>query len=83
MRTLSDRLTSLRENSAEKIPADMREIMHRATDDLRTSGILDDLPKIGDPLPAFELPDTEGTTVRSKELLATGPLVVTFYRGVW
>ena len=83
MRTLNDRLTSIREKSAEKIPAEMREIMHRATDDLRASGILDGIPKVGDTLPPFELPDTDGNTIRSKDLLAKGPLVVTFYRGVW
>ena len=36
-----------------------------------------------DALPAFELPDTEGSIVRSADLLARGPLVVTFYRGLW
>jgi peroxiredoxin len=33
--------------------------------------------------PTFVLEDPEGTTVSSDRLLAKGPLVVTFYRGVW
>jgi peroxiredoxin len=41
------------------------------------------MPAPGDPLPPFELPDTEGKAVRSEELLAKGSLVLTFYRGVW
>ncbi len=31
----------------------------------------------------FELPDSEGEPVRSAALLERGPLVLTFYRGLW
>lgn len=37
----------------------------------------------GDPMPAFLLPNAEGRLVDSAELLARGPLVVTFFRGTW
>ena len=57
--------------------------MHRATDDLRNSGIREGLPRAGTALPAFALEDTDGTEVRSEELLAAGPLVISFYRGAW
>jgi peroxiredoxin len=33
--------------------------------------------------PAFELEDAHGTVVRLADLLATGPVVLSFYRGVW
>jgi peroxiredoxin len=33
--------------------------------------------------PAFVLPDANGKPVSSAELLRKGPLVVTFYRGLW
>lgn len=39
--------------------------------------------KPGDPMPPFVLPNAEGYLVRSDELLAHGPLVVTFFRGDW
>jgi len=32
---------------------------------------------------AFELPDCQAVNVRSEELLARGPLVVSFFRGTW
>ncbi|WP_022952096.1 peroxiredoxin-like family protein [Leucothrix mucor] len=38
---------------------------------------------VGQRVPAFELPDAEGNLVSSADLLAKGPLVVTFYRGSW
>ena len=39
--------------------------------------------KPGDILPGFMLPNAEGKLVSSEELLAQGPLVLTFYRGEW
>jgi peroxiredoxin len=39
--------------------------------------------KIGDAMPAFVLPSTEGCMVSSDDLLDRGPLVVTFFRGDW
>ncbi len=39
--------------------------------------------KPGDPMPGFLLPNAEGRLVESGELLARGPLVVTFFRGGW
>lgn len=83
MSTLNERLTRIRESFARSAPAEARAIMHRSTEDLRASGILDGIPAVGDALPAFELADTEGELVRSDDLLHEGPLVVTFYRGVW
>ena len=57
--------------------------MHRATDDLRASGILDGVIKVGDRLPAFALKNAFGQEVRSSELLAKGRLVLTVFRGSW
>jgi peroxiredoxin len=39
--------------------------------------------KAGDRAPQFILKDEEGVEHSSRELLEQGPLVVTFYRGVW
>ncbi len=40
-------------------------------------------PSEGDMLPPFLLPDEDGRLVSSAELVARGPLVVTFNRGNW
>ncbi len=83
MSTLKEALDRIREGFAAKAPESAKTIMSRATNDLRASGILDRIPKVGDMLTPFELLDTEGESVRSEDLLAKGPLVVTVYRGVW
>jgi peroxiredoxin len=40
-------------------------------------------PKVGEPMPAFLLPDEQGRLVRLENLLAGGPLALTFNRGHW
>ncbi len=38
---------------------------------------------VGDPAPAFSLPDTTGNDVSLRSLTASGPAVLVFYRGDW
>ena len=65
------------------VPRSVIETMHRATDELIASGAAQRALKAGDKVPAFVLKDASGNTVSSSDLLAQGPLVVSFYRGVW
>jgi hypothetical protein len=81
--TLAERLDTIRQGADRRIPPDKRAIMHRATDDLRSLGILDRVIKVGDLLPPFALRNAFGDDVRSSELLANGPLVLTVFRGSW
>lgn len=39
--------------------------------------------RVGDQFPNFLLPDAEGRLIERAELTATGPAVVSFYRGDW
>jgi len=39
--------------------------------------------KVGDACPDVSLPSAEGRFVRIRDLLARGPLVISFYRGQW
>jgi peroxiredoxin len=57
--------------------------MKRATDELIESGQAQRAKKAGDAAPDFTLLDPDGKQIRSRDLLAGGPLVVSFYRGVW
>ena len=40
-------------------------------------------PKVDEIAPVFALPDATGTSVSSATLLRQGPLILTFYRGLW
>lgn len=81
--SLAERLEVIRQGADKRIPPDKRAIMHRATDELRASGILDGVIKVGDRLPPFALNNAFGQEVRSSELLKNGPLVLTVFRGSW
>jgi hypothetical protein len=83
MSTLKERLDRMREASAAQIPAEARAVMERAAAQLHASGIRDRVARPGQRLPEFALQDTTGATIRSGDVLARGPLVVTLYRGDW
>ncbi len=64
-------------------PAWFGKVNDRLVQGLIDSGAADGALRVGDPLPEFLLPNAEGTLVSSSQLLANGPLVLSFYRGVW
>ncbi len=57
--------------------------MQRSIDDLRAGGIMDRVARVGQRAPQFALPNADGRTVSLGDLLARGPLVLSFYRGRW
>src|SRR5439155_22827698 len=81
--TLPERLAAFRANFEAggppyHAPAWVHELMHRATDELTASGAAERALKAGDRAPEFTLKDADGHEVSSRDLLAKGPLVVTF-----
>ena len=81
--SLQDKLDSRRKNFESSAPPEKLTIMHRATNDLLHSGIMEQVLKAGDRAPDFSLPDERGHLIESLDLLKKGPLVVSFYRGAW
>lgn len=81
--SLQDKLDDMRKQFESSAPPDALKIMHRATDDLLHSGIMERVLKVGGRAPELTLPNEHGNLVSSLELLNKGPLVVSFYRGVW
>lgn len=64
-------------------PPEIHPIMERATAELAASGQAGRALKAGDRAPVFTLNDPDGKSVSSTDLLAKGPLIISFYRGVW
>jgi len=86
--SLPERLAAFRANfeaggAPYHAPSWVHELMHRATAELIASGAAERALKAGDRAPEFTLKDADGRDMSSRELLAKGPLVVTFYRGIW
>jgi len=80
---LQKKLNGLKKGFEAQAPKEVVQIMHRATDDLRNSGILEQTVKVGDRAPDFSLTNADGREFRLRELLAEGPVVLSFYRGKW
>lgn len=67
----------------ERRPAEVTALFARCIDDVRSQGVTDRALAVGTAAPTFTLPDAHGGEVRSSELLAAGPVVISFYRGGW
>ena len=81
--SLEAKLAAIREMAKTRQPPDVRAVMHKATEDLRASGIMDRIAKIGSAAPDFSLPNATGQPVSLAGLRARGPVVLSFYRGRW
>ena len=81
--TLQEKLDALRAASKTRIPPEAQAITHRSIDDLRASGIMNRVAKVGQPAPDFTLPNAANQPASLKGLLAQGPVVLSFYRGRW
>lgn len=88
MATLQSRLDEFRkafESGAPpySAPREAIETMHRATAELKASGLESKALKVGDGVPEFSLFNQDHVQVNSRDLLRQGPLVVSFFRGHW
>ncbi|MGP4050435.1 peroxiredoxin-like family protein [Streptomyces sp. 2A115] len=81
--TLNAELRAFYEARQQQIPAEIREIMRRAGQELADSGQADRALTVGAQAPRFTLPSATGQTLSLDDLLAEGPVVLTFYRGAW
>ncbi len=81
--SLQEKLQRIAEASAKQIPAASQTVMKRCIQAVADSLPQRRLPKIGDALPPFALPDSTGNVVRSSELTAAGPLILVLFRGKW
>ena len=59
------------------------EIVERMVARLAGNGVGLSAPVVGEPMPEFVLPDETGRLVSLAQLLASGPVVVSFNRGHW
>lgn len=83
LRPLREIYAERKELIAKYVPAETQTIHAQAVDELKTRHLADNILPVGAKAPEFELPDQNGTLVRSADLLAKGKLVLSFIRGRW
>ena len=82
--TLQEKLDAFKADfEANQAPPEVVAAFHRSIQELIDSGRAERALKAGQRAPNFSLQDSEGNTVALQDLRAKGPVVVTFYRGVW
>jgi len=80
---LQEQLDKFKARFAETAPAGRAALYEAKIEELRASFALERAIGTGSKAPDFALPDARGQSVALSELLRTGPVVVTFYRGGW
>lgn len=78
-KSLTEALAELRTKIGEPYRSLNDELIRRLIEAESAKGAL----KVGDKCPPFAMPSADGAIVTSAELLARGPLVLSFYRGAW
>ncbi len=81
--SLKAELDRFRSEFMRRVPPEIRDAMARADMELAALGITQKAHKAGDKAPDFRLLDGRGAYVHLKDLLTTGPVVLSFYRGGW
>jgi hypothetical protein len=81
--SLEAKLAAIRQAAKTRIPPEVQAVMQRSIEELRAGGIMERIVRAGQPAPRFTLPDTEGRPVALADLVARGPVVLSFYRGRW
>src|SRR5271166_2874844 len=72
-----------KETIAKYVPADVLAVHTRTVAWLKAQDLASTALGLAAKVPAFELPDHDGKSVSSVELLAKGRLVLCFIRGRW
>jgi hypothetical protein len=81
--SLQESIQAKKKEFQSSASADVLEVMGRALETLRQSGIEERALKEGDTAPDFTLNEAGGKPVHLTEALAAGPVVLGFYRGRW
>jgi peroxiredoxin len=71
------------ERSLPPLPPEKAQLLEKAARELALSGITGQVVKQGAQAPDFTLPNAVGRPVSLEDALKSGPVVVTFYRGIW
>jgi AhpC/TSA family len=80
---LRNRIEAFQREFFPKVPKEVVGTLVKGIEDMVQSGVGRESIKLGDYAPDFRLPNASGEPVALASLLARGPAVVAFYRGIW
>ncbi len=80
---LTEELNDLKQQLGREVPREILKEIGLFVQELARSGIEKTSCQAGDKLPSFTLPNVTGKMISSSDILAKGPMVLSFYRGLW
>lgn len=80
---LQAQMDAFKKSFVEQVPEQALEIMERSGKKLQDSDILSQVAKFGDKAPGFSLINTLNNEIILSDLLISGPVVLSFFRGSW
>ncbi len=80
---LTEQLNDLRQQLGREIPQEILKEIGQFVQGLVQSGIEKSSCQADDTVPSFVLPNVAGQMISSEAILAKGPMVLSFYRGIW
>ena len=80
---LAEKLGARRQAFAAKAQPDWVVTMEASIGELVEANAADRAPQVGAAVPLFTLPDVDGHQVGLGDVLADGPVILSFYRGRW
>jgi len=81
--SLQEKLNAIKNEFQSSAPEEALSVMHRSVEDLRNSGIMERVLKVGNTAPDFTLNNADGNPVHLQTVLSSGPVVLGFFRGRW
>jgi peroxiredoxin len=83
IRSLREIFAERKEMIAKYVPSETQAVHARSVADLRRRHLATNILPVGAKIPEFKLPDHNGKTISSSDLLAKGRVVLCFIRGRW
>ena len=80
---LQEKLDAVGASLRKDAPKEFLDAFHDFVENLRATDIMAGVPKPGDNAPQFTLPNYDGQAVSLGDLTASGPVIISFYRGRW
>jgi peroxiredoxin len=81
--SLATDLATLKDRAHAQMPKEHSHAISKSIEDFMQTWNPANAINVGQPFPDFSLSDATGKQVSMKELLAKGPLLISFYRGGW
>lgn len=81
--SLQAELTHMMSKFAREIPDEVRSVMRQAMEALADSGVAEECLRVGMRPLDFTLPNQRGEPVNLQARLDKGPVVISFFRGMW